>query len=328
MRKLNCFFLLLLVPMLVLGQEVAKPGTAGAQFLKIGLSARAAAMAEAYTVAVDNSEAVFWNPGALAVVQSTDLNAAYVRWPADITYSGAAAATYLEGFGTIGVHVATLMTGDMRVRSIYRPEGTGEMFRASQFVTGVTYATFLTDKFAVGGTIKYVQEDIWNWTAKNFGVDVGTYYKTGYRNLVIGVSIMNFGPEMAFNGSYTDYSDPGEAGAGFETKNFADYPMPLTFRFGLAMTVYETDDVKVFAALDSNKPNDAKQHYNAGAEFMFMDMLALRGGYKLNYDEDSFTFGAGINTALFGDFKVRLDYAYSDMGVLDVVHRGSIGFSF
>ena len=57
-------------------------------------------------------------------------------------------------------------------------------------------------------------------------------------------------------------------------------------------------------------------------------MVALRGGYKLNYDEASFTFGAGVNTAVFGDFKVRLDYAYSDMGILDVVHRGSIGFSF
>ena len=97
MRKLNCIFLLLLVPMLVMGQEIAKTGTAGAQFLKIGLSARAAAMADAFTVAVDNSEAVFWNPGALAVVQTNDLSAAYVRWPADITYSGAAAATYLEG---------------------------------------------------------------------------------------------------------------------------------------------------------------------------------------------------------------------------------------
>jgi opacity protein-like surface antigen len=61
---------------------------------------------------------------------------------------------------------------------------------------------------------------------------------------------------------------------------------------------------------------------------MLMDMVALRGGYKLGYDEDTYAFGAGFQYALFGSVKIRLDYSYSDMGILDVVHRGSFGLSF
>lgn len=330
MSKIIVVFLLILIPVFLCGQNVAKVGTAGAQFLKIGLSARATGMAEAYNVVVDNSEAIFWNPGALARVESNDISGSYVQWPADITYSGFALAMKLEGFGVLGFHIAGLKTGDMRVRTLFNPEGDGQMFTASQFAGGVSYATKLTDKFAVGGTFKYVQEDFWTYTSKNWAIDVGTYYETGFRSLVLGMSIMNFGPEMAFDGSYLDYSDPEEGGVAgaYEEKDFADYPMPLTFRFGAAMYVYETEDMKVLTALDTNKPNDNVQRVNAGVEFSFMDMLALRGGYKIDYDEDAYSFGAGFKYDLLGAATIRLDYSYSDMGVLEAVHRGSFGVSF
>jgi hypothetical protein len=330
MSKIVIIFLLMLIPVFLCGQNVAKVGTAGSQFLKIGLSARATGMAEAYSVVVDNSEAIFWNPGALARVEGNDISGSYVQWPADITYSGFALAMKLEGFGVLGFHIAGLDAGDMRVRTLFNPQGDGRMFTASQFAGGVSYATNLTEKFSIGGTFKYVQEDMWNYTAKNWAVDVGTFYQTGFRSLVLGMSIMNFGPEMAVKGSFVDYSDPEEGGAAgaFEVKDFAEYPMPLTFKFGLAMYVYETEEVKVLTALDTNKPNDNVQRVNAGVEFSFMDMLAIRGGYKLEYDEDAYSFGAGFMYDLFDAASIRLDYSYSDMGVLEAVHRGSFGVSF
>lgn len=330
MSKIVVIFLLILIPVFLCGQNVAKTGSAGAQFLKIGLSARATGMADAYTVAVNNSEAIYWNPGALSNIEGNDFSASYVKWPADIAYSGFALAFRLEGFGVLGFHIAGLKTGDMKVRTLFNPEGDGRMFTASQFVGGVSYATNLTDKFSVGGTFKYVQEDMFDYTAKNWAVDVGTYYHTGFRSLVLGMSIMNFGPQMAFSGSFTDYSDPLEGGAAgaFEEKDFADYPMPLTFRFGMAMYVYETEDMKVLTALDTNKPNDNLQRVNAGVEFSFMDMLALRGGYKIGYDEDAYSFGAGFKYDLLGAASLRIDYSYSDMGILEAVHRGSFGVSF
>lgn len=327
MKKLFIIVLLITLPVLLFAQE-GKIGTAGAQFLKIGLSARATGMAGAFTAVTNDAEAIFWNPGALAQVQGNDITAAYVQWPADIVYSGAALATNIEGVGVLGFHIAGLKAGDMRVRTLSYPEGNGQMFTASQFVGGISYSTFLTDRFAIGATWKYVQEDFHEYSSANWAVDVGTYYHTGFRSLVIGMSILNFGPESQFDGSYLDYSDPAEGGIGYEEKDFAPYNLPLTFKFGLAMNVYETEDIKVLTALDTNKPNDNEQRVNAGVEFSFIDMLALRGGYNVNYDEQTFTFGAGFKYNLFGTTNVRLDYSYGDLGVLDVVHRGSFGLSF
>jgi hypothetical protein len=308
----------------------AKVGTAGAQFLKIGLSARATAMGDAFLVVTDNSEAIYWNPGALARLEGRDLSLSYVQWPADIDYSGIAIAANLGSIGTFGVHIAGLKTGDMRVRTIYKPEGDGRMFNATQFSGGLTYATFLTDRFSIGATVKYIQEDFWDLTARNWAVDIGTFYDTGFNSLVLGMSILNFGPEMNFGGNFTDFGDPDEGGSAgdFETRDFGNYPLPLTFRFGLAMTVYRTDDVSVLTALDTNKPNDTQQRINGGVEFTFNDMFSLRTGYKIGYDEDSFSFGAGFNYTITGELNIRFDYAYADMGILDIVHRGSFGVAF
>ena len=139
-----------------------------------------------------------------------DISASYVRWPADIVYSGVALAKTWDSFGTLGFHVAGLQLGDMRVRTIYNPQGDGQMFTASQFSAGFSFSRFLTERFSAGLTIKYIQEDIWDYVAKNWAIDIGTYYDTGYHSLVLGMSILNFGPEMQFIGDYIDYSDPDE----------------------------------------------------------------------------------------------------------------------
>jgi len=238
MRFYLVIVIIILLPAILISQASnAKVGTAGAQFLKIGLSARATSMGNAYIVVTDNSEAIFWNPGALARLKGADISGSYVKWPAGIIFSGVSLARSLGDKGTLGLHFAGLDIGDMRVRTIYKPEGDGRMFSASQFCSGLTYSKFLTDKFSVGGTIKYIQEDFWTYTSKSWAIDVGTFYETGFRSLVLGMSILNFGPDMSFDGTFIDYSDPlegGEAGD-FEKKKFGSYPLPLSFRFGMAM---------------------------------------------------------------------------------------------
>ena len=57
-------------------------------------------------------------------------------------------------------------------------------------------------------------------------------------------------------------------------------------------------------------------------EYAFRDLLYLRAGYKLNFDEEGLTYGFGL--AYSG---IRIDYSYSDFGeFLNAVHRFSVGF--
>jgi hypothetical protein len=64
-----------------------------------------------------------------------------------------------------------------------------------------------------------------------------------------------------------------------------------------------------------------------GAEYVFMDMLALRAGYKTNYDNEGFTFGAGLFYEVSG-VNIKIDYSYGAMEFFDAVNRFTVGFSF
>src|SRR5271170_5287471 len=48
-------------------------GTTTADFLELGVGARADAMGEAYSAVADGADALYWNPGGLARVQDHDV---------------------------------------------------------------------------------------------------------------------------------------------------------------------------------------------------------------------------------------------------------------
>ena len=56
---------------------------------------------------------------------------------------------------------------------------------------------------------------------------------------------------------------------------------------------------------------------------MGLNNLAIRGGYKLGYDEETWTFGIGINA-----YGVRVDYAVQEFGIFDNVSTFSLGIDF
>src|SRR5512141_1691628 len=75
---------LLLFPALSFGQ--ATGGTAGAQFLEIGISARAIGMGEAFLGVSDDASALYYNPGALSLLTQQEVAFAHVAYAADIRY--------------------------------------------------------------------------------------------------------------------------------------------------------------------------------------------------------------------------------------------------
>ena len=79
--------------------------------------------------------------------------------------------------------------------------------------------------------------------------------------------------------------------------------------------------------VEGSHPNDGPERVNFGAEYMFNNLISLRGGYRANYDEESFTFGAGLNYDSGGSFSGQIDYAYVDFGLLKQVHLFTLGFS-
>jgi len=299
----------LCMPVSSFGQ--AKVGTTGPQFLELGPSARAMGMGEAFTAVVDDISAVYYNPAALTYLYGREAGATYVDMPADINYGFGAIGLPLESIGGIlGIGVTALSSGEMIERTYDQGtiEGTGRTFGYNGIAAGVSYGRYLTDRFSVGITVKYIGESVHDYTSSGWSADVGTMYNTGFRNFKIAMVITNFGPDMKF------------------IEN--SYPLPINFKFGGAIDVIQSQDHLMTFALEGSHPSDNLEKYNGGVEYVYQDKFVLRGGYRINYDIDNFTLGGGIRLPFSDDREIRVDYAFQDFGILTQNHRFTMMVAF
>lgn len=319
--------------------QFAKVGTVGLKFLDIGVGGRALAMGEAYAAVANDASAVFWNPAGIANIKNGDFFLGYTNWPAEINlYS--LAGVKKTNFGHIGASFTILSTGLMNRTTYEQPDGAGMgTFAFEDWAAGVSYARYLTDRFAFGTNLKIVREKLADWDHTGWAVDIGTYYDTGFRSLRIGMAILNFGPDFRFD--VKDYDgvpvvDPyrghpdgqDQDGDGIIDNDLEEtaVPLPLSFRAGVAFEVLETATSKATVSAEVMHPSDNEERYNFGGEYWFQDLFAVRAGWKLNADEGGFTAGAGIKLPVMnGAF---FDYAFNDLGKLQGVHRGSLSLSF
>lgn len=324
----------LALPGMVAAQE--KVGTTGVNFLKIGPSSRGVAMADALLPLADDASALWYNPGGLINVRRPQMLVSHVVLPADINYDFLGYVYPLPALGAaVGAQVFGLYSGDMDETTPERPYGTGRTFGTSDLAAGVSYAQRLTDKFSVGATAKFLQENLADEVARGWAVDVGTYYDTGWRSLTLAMIISNFGPDMEF------ISTP--------------FPMPIVFKFGAAANVYEDDENAVTLVLEGTHPNDNREEVHIGVEYGFRNMAFVRLGKKYNgwerttYDEfkqdpeannpfleypvldedgistDGISFGGGVRIPGIG---LTVDYSYSTWSYGLDQHRFSLLYEF
>lgn len=306
-------------------------GTSGAQFLKIPVSARAAAMGGAYVGICQDATSVFWNPAGIALVKTHSAHFSHTNW-FDTFDVNAASYTYNAGsFGVLAASVLMLGVDKMEVTTEMAPDGTGLFYDAQDFAMGLSYGRNLTDRFRIGLTARYIQQRIWNETASGVSFDVGTQYQLGFKNLTIAMSMTNFGPDMKFDGPDLNVTYDGNSNfpnrlttTRLETESYA---LPLNFEFGIAMDLFTTQFARAIVAVDAVHPNDNQERIHFGTEVSFYDRLSFRGGYKLNHDDEMYSFGCGV-TAFVSGAMLGFDYAYSVYDILPDVHRVSFGVNF
>lgn len=333
MKKL--IIIVLLFSAGVFGQS--KIASTAAPFLNIGVGPRAISMGGAFVATANDVSSLYWNPAGASRSNTNEAMFAHSSWFADINYNWAAAMVKLGDAGTVGLNLTYLDYGDMEITTMAEQDGTGQFFTAHDLSMGLTYAYNLTDRFSLGGTVKYVQQKIWNSSASAFAVDLGVLFHSDIYGLRIAATITNFGTGMRMDGQdlYVQHDiDPNNYGnndqilAALRTDEF---PLPLTFRIGLAMDVLETEEHRVTLAADALHPNDNDESINVGFEYMFNNLIAFRLGYKslfLDNAEEGFTAGVGLNYNFTNDFGIRVDYAYQDFGILDYTQHFSVGIRF
>ncbi len=337
MKVVNIFITVLLIIGMIQAGEITKKGTTAAQFLKIGIGARSAAMGESIVADVNDASAIFWNPAGIAHLQKNELLLVRTNWIADIRYDFAGLVVPMHNLGTFGLFYAGLSMNDMKVRTEYKPEGTGELFSATNLALGLSYARKMTERFSFGLTAKYIREQIWHEEASTMALDVGITYQTSFKGLRLGMAISNYGGKMQLDGkdllSFIDI-DPNLKGNNenvIAKLNTEKYDIPLNFRVGFAYDPIKTDFSRLTLTVDGVSPNDFKEYLNSGIEYGFREMVFLRAGYRglgTKALEGGLSLGGGIRYKVSSSLTLKVDYAYVDYGRLENVQRFSISLGF
>lgn len=316
--------------------SVHRVGTTAGQFLKIGAGARPIGLGGAYSALATDILSVYWNPAGLSrIVGSGEATFNHAEWLAETNYDFAAFSMNLGGMGSVAVHLISFSTPEEPVRTVDNPEGTGQTWDANMIAIGISYAKNLTDRFSIGLTGKYIQEKIFNVSARGAAFDMGILYNTPLRNVTLAAAVFNFGSRMRLDGRDLFFNEApvNESGAvdAVPAKYRTEYyDLPLSLRLGLAWHVLRSEDVQIVAVVDGTQPNDNSEYLNSGVEIGFQNVIFLRGGYKalfLENSEQGFTFGAGLKYNIVGT-DLKFDFGWADYGRLNNVKFVSVAIKY
>ena len=317
----------------VFGQS--KTGTTIGQFLLIEPSARLSAMGNAGVTLTGEVSAAFYNPASLGHLNGSDAQFTYNQWIADITYNYAASAIRFGSRHTILLSITALNSGEMDVRTVEQPLGTGERFSVKDLAFGVGYSRRITDRFSAGIQVNYVQESIWHSTLQAMGLNVGVLYQLPF-GAFLGASLSNFGTEGRFDGrdlrvrydaDDDRFGDNSSIPAALFTESFS---LPIIFRIGLGWPVALNEANTFNVVVNASQPSDNTSSLSFGGEWTFANILSLRGGYQQLFQEDSetgLTLGLGLRYDI-ARYTMRVDYAWNDYGRIGDAQRFTVGFGF
>ncbi len=299
-----------------------RKGTDGAPELMIPVGPRGTALGGAVVGDATGTEAMFWNPAGVGLLQRTEVMFSHTQYFADMKVNYAAVASKLGDFGVVGFSAKVLSIGDIIVTTEAAPEGTGEVAQPTFTVLGLTWAKQFTDRVVFGATGSLISEHVLAMSATGMAFDFGVQYLTGWHGLRFGMVMKNFGPSMTYNGPGGETafvppgSDPSSQTRIFTTEN-ASFELPSYFTLAGSYDVLSQPAYKVtvLGALQNN--NFEGNAIRGGVEWGYRDMLALRGSYFGSFrgDQDPttledrrlFTGGDDLYTgfAVGGGFKFR-----------------------
>lgn len=285
------------------GSVYAEAGTSAAEFLKIPVGARAAALGNAFSGLSNDSSAIFWNVSGLSSISWKEVSASYNSLYDNISLGNLSCSIPLGKKISAGIGVVYLNSGTIDKRGETKEKlGT---YSVQDAAVSIGIGAGITKKLSLGGTVKFVQEKIDTESGTGFAADAAFMYLAHIMDMPVnlGVSVMNIGGTMG----------PGE-----------ESDMPFLIRAGASSKIFNE---KIILCAAADIPKDADTTAGVGAEYYFSDIFTLRCGYRLFLEDlsglEPVTLGFGIIYTESNDYM--LDYSFAGAGDFGLVHRISIG---
>ncbi len=308
MKKLICITICAITALgWALSVEASGPGTSAGIILKQNSCPRAEAMGEAHTAISDTEAgAASWNPAGLYNAYRQDVSAMYFRGIIDDAFGSLSySQTFTQKYSLGG----SLLFYDAGLFDLTGFDGQTSRIAAERdflgILTGAGKLKIWEREFLVGTNVKFLYSSLLESEAAfAVALDLGAMYEVRelMDDLVAGITIKNLGTPM----KYIDKADP----------------LPLMLLLGASYKLLKGKVHDLILAADGHLDLEGNIRGNLGAEYWHGKIVALRAGYKLGYDLDSLTIGAG-----FRYLNLQMDYSFGMMSALNSIHKVSLTYT-
>lgn len=338
MKKTAIIFTVLL--MFSFSHAAEYGGVTASPYLNLGVGARPSGMGEAYTAVVDNVDAAWWNPGALVKVENPQFSLMHNQNFGSTSYEYLAIGfpaeqLGLDIWGTIGITALLVRVDDVEKTKedlsgnyslpyeTWKQSNGIETYGAGGTVLGVSYSWQAAKMFAVGATIKIINQKIAAEEGWIPALDIGILTNTNVKGFDIGLVFQNVS-FMQMN----------------QVQGAPNAPLPLNLKFGLAYKAArvftpESDARDKFVlGIDGVlpiQPANMPFKIHVGMEYAINiadNVIKPRVGYRLNGQNFISDLGAlaGLTAGFgysrnFDGVDLGIDYAFIPFGILGDSHR-------
>jgi len=282
-------------------------GTAGAQFLKLPVGARAIGMGSAYTAIADDANAIYYNVAGIAFSEKKSAEYMFSQYVANTNYHWAAFAMPIsESLGSAGIGFQYFNAGNID-RTDITSAGLGT-FNPSDLAVNFSYAhKILGPTEAVGINLKVINSKI-DTTATTAAVDFGVQSRRFMDGkMMLGFAVQNLGGSLTYENTSSN--------------------LPILIKLGSG---YKIQDNWI-TSLDVVFPQDNDPYAAVGTEYSYkiQDGMSIAGRFGYNSETRYVTGFNGITVGLGLQFNMfSLDYAWMPLGDLGMTNRISLGMKF
>lgn len=278
----------------------AQDSRTGYNFLKLPVSAHAAALGgDNISIIEDDESMIFNNPALLSSVSDKTINLNYMNYMSGANTASAAFNRIIKERASVAASAQFIDYGKMKEVDENNVQ-TGE-FSAKDISIAGYFSYMLTDRIAGGITAKFVTSYIGDYNSIAMGVDLGLNYYDPEKEWSVSLVAKNLGGQMkAYDDQYDRMPIDVQLGA---SKRFAHMP----FRISATLVDLNHLDYKFI------------NHLVAGADIIISPTIWVGIGYnfrranemKITETDGSsshgagLSFGAGINLERF---KLNLAY--------------------
>lgn len=288
-------------------------GTAGSEWLNIGVDPRGMAMGNAFIAETREAYSMYWNPAGLSQIPRVSAAAMHNEYVAGIRMQYAAYAQRITDTSVIGGAIRYFDAGGIVQRDIHgNDKGT---FRPRNYVYELGWGQNITDltdaerDISLGVTARYFYSDMVAH-ASGFAGDLGiqAHFTEAYMPYNFAVVVQNLGTGQKFDQVRDSLPFQAKVGTSIRPQKF------LLFALDGVIPVSNTPYLALGTEVSLDTPKRIK--------------VLLRGGYNSRNQFNGlegfrgFSFGTG---AVAGDLS--FDYAFIPFGLLGNSHRFSFSYN-